>query len=261
MKTSANDSACRSELFHVPIQGWSLDRLLKWCLDPAVPTPKWIVTANPEILLMARRLSSYAETLRQADTICVDGFGLWLVLRLKGFHVARVTGVALAEQLIQQAAHVGWKVGFLGGNPGIAQRVATHWQHIYPSLRAVAEQGGTILPDGSGDAAEDEAVHRLVLHAPDVLFVAFGGGTKQESWIARRMQDLPSSRVVVGVGGAFDFWSGRLVRAPRWLQAMGLEWLWRLIQEPQRIGRIVRATIVFPFTVLWDALCHKRCRA
>ncbi len=257
MKTSVNQHEQNARIFGIPIQGWSLEELLRWSFNEEVRAPKWIVTANPEILLRAHHEPAYAQVLRQADNICVDGFGLWLMLRLKGIHSVRVTGVELGEGLMKRAATQGLKVGFVGGDPGIAERVANMWQEKYPSLQVAAERGGRINSDGTGDAAEEEAVHRLVLEAPDILLVAFGGGTKQEAWIARRIQDIPSLKVVVGVGGAFDFWSGRLSRAPRWLRAIGLEWLWRLAQEPRRFGRIVRATIIFPCTVMWNSICQK----
>ncbi len=242
------------EVFGIPIQGGSLETILTWAFDPSLPTPKWIVTANPEILLEAKRNPAYATVLRQAEYLCVDGTGLLLALRASGHDAQRVTGVALAEALIARAAQEGLRVGFVGGDPGVAKAVATHWLQRFSSLQIVAEEAGKILPDGTADLAEEEAVHRLVLAAPDVLLVAFGGGTKQESWIARRLADLPSVKIVVGVGGAFDFWTDRIKRAPAFLQKIGLEWLWRLVQEPRRLKRIVRATILFPIAYVIDQL-------
>lgn len=248
-------------VFTVPVEGGSLKQILDLVFTASAAPKKsvlWIVTANPENLLEARRRPDYAETLKQADYRSVDGVGLQALLRVVGVNVARVTGVELAEALIHEAAKQQWKVGFIGGDPGIAQKTADHWQAREPGLQVAFEEGGKIAPDGTGDAAEEEAVHRLVLEAPDVLFVAFGsGGAKQEQWILRRLSDLPSLKVIVGVGGAFDFWTGRIRRAPRFMQKVGLEWLWRLLQQPtKRIGRIIRATVFFPVFFLLDAFKH-----
>lgn len=251
----STDSSSASELFGLTIQGGSREEILAWAFSANQAGPKWIVTANPEILLEAKRNPTYATVLHQADYLSVDGMGLFLALRSLSRPVSRVTGVALAEALIERAAETNLRVGFIGGDPGVAEQVGAYWRERYPSLQVVTEEGGHIQPDGSGDLAEEEALHRLVLAAPNILFVAFGGGgTKQESWIAKRIGDIPSLKLVVGVGGAFDFWTKRIRRAPGVLQRLGLEWVWRLIQQPRRIKRIFRATVVFPFVFFFDQL-------
>lgn len=239
--------------FGLSIDGGSLAEVLTFVFSRNTLT--WIVTANPENLLESRRNAAYHQALKQADYLTVDGAGLQIMLAIVGQPSVRVTGVELGECLVEEAAKHDWKVGFIGGASGIAEKTALHWQKRYPGLRVIAEEGGRIAADGTGDAAEEEAVHRLVLAAPDILFVAFGGGTsKQESWIACRSADIPSLKIIVGVGGAFDFWTERIKRAPRLLQRTGFEWAWRLLQEPRRIGRIIRATCVFPVLFLVDAL-------
>jgi N-acetylglucosaminyldiphosphoundecaprenol N-acetyl-beta-D-mannosaminyltransferase len=82
-----------------------------------------------------------------------------------------------------------------------------------------------------------------------LLFVAFGS-PRQETWIAKNLPRIPNVKRAIGVGGSFDFLSGRVRRAPRWLQRIGLEWFWRLLVQPWRAGRIVTATIRFPLYVL-----------
>jgi N-acetylglucosaminyldiphosphoundecaprenol N-acetyl-beta-D-mannosaminyltransferase len=84
---------------------------------------------------------------------------------------------------------------------------------------------------------------------PAVVLVALGH-PKQERWIARNRSSIPSARILMGVGGAFDIWSGRFPRAPLWVRSAGLEWLWRLEQEPRRFGRVLRATVAFPLLAL-----------
>lgn len=236
-------------IFGVHIDGSSLQEIMSHVEE--VTQPFWIVTANPEILLEAHRDSVYAQVVRQADVRTVDGVGLSIIGRLFGRSWLRVTGVELAERLIEHAFQEGLRVGFVGGTPHVAEAARAHWNQRYPGLQSVAEEGGRVALDGTDDGAGEEARHRLTLFAPDILLVAFGH-PKQERWIARYLMDFPQLRVVVGVGGTFDYWAGRVSRAPSVLRAIGLEWMWRLLVQPSRILRIVRAVFVFPVLVLFD---------
>lgn len=99
--------------------------------------------------------------------------------------------------------------------------------------------------DGSDDTTGSDAREHIKTFSPDILLVAFGH-PKQELWIEKHLNEFPSLKAVVGVGGTFDYWSGSKKRAPLTLRAFGLEWLWRLICEPKRWKRILNAVIVFP---------------
>ncbi len=205
--------------------------------------PLWFITANPEILLEAKRDPVYRQTLTQADVRLVDGFGVWCALRLQGERPTRVTGVDFAEELVKYAADKQWKVALLGG--ASTHAAAHRLRARYPDVRILSEEAGRIAHDGETDERTDEAMSRITLAAPDILLVGFGH-PKQERWIAKHIHDFPSVRVWVGVGGTFDMWAGSVPRAPRWLRALGGEWLWRLIHEPHRMTRIIRAVILFP---------------
>lgn len=248
MKTSP-----KNEVFGLPIRGLSRVALLTWIEDFSSNQPKWVVTANPEILLEAHKDPAYAAVLRQADLLCVDGTGLWAALKFQDQPVERVTGMELAGELVVLARKNKWKIALIGGGRGVAAQAAKGWTDRYPDLQIIAEEGGRIARDGTGDLAEEEAVHRLVLQAPEIILVAFGH-PRQERWIARRIGDFPSLKVIVGVGGTFDVWSGRIPRAPAFLRSLGLEWSWRLVQEPYRVPRILRAILLFPLVYLVDQL-------
>lgn len=213
----------------------------------------WLVTANPEILLEARRDATYRAVLRSSDVRTVDGFGLFLAMKILRRKIRRLTGVELSEHLIQYAQAHGWKVGLLGGENGEAERSVQALREAYPGLEVLAEQGGQVESNGSVDSITDEAVHRMTLFAPDVLLVAFGH-PKQEFWIAKNRAQFPSVKVVVGVGGTFNFWAGTSKRAPRLFRSIGLEWLWRLFHEPRRWRRIMRAVLVFPALFIVDRI-------
>lgn len=219
--------------------------------------PATVVTANPEILLEARRNPAYWDILRRAEVRLVDSFGLKLVGLLSGARPARVTGVDFAERLLQESVNRGWKVALVGGDPGNADAAAWNIRAAYPTLAVFAERGGAVSPDGSDDEAGAEMRFRLTQFAPDVLLVGFGH-PKQESWIAKHLADFPSVKIVVGVGGTIDYWSERKRRAPRAMRAFGLEWLWRLATEPRRWRRILNAVVVFPLIVLKDKLLPRR---
>lgn len=219
--------------FGVPIEGPTL-------AEAFAKNPRWIVTANPEILLHAKRDKAYRDALQKADLRTADGIGLVLMARLFGHTLHRVTGVDLAEAIAKRAT----KLAIIGGVNDSAERALAHL-----NVPGIALHGGTVNSNGTGDTANDEALHQLILEAPDVVFVAFGH-PKQERWIEKNLPNLPSVKTIIGVGGAVDMWAGNTPRAPRFLRAVGLEWLFRLLREPKRIKRIWNAVVVFPIDVL-----------
>lgn len=240
-------------LFGVPIEGIAFDEAFE--ASRRKGRSFWIVTANPEILLEARCAGAYASILKQADVRMVDGFGLWLILRLFGYKTHRVAGVEIAERLIQLAQREQWRIAFIGGAPGVAEEAARNTADAYHDIQIHAEEGGMVGLDGSDDATGVDARRRITNFAPDILLVAFGH-PKQEQWIAKHIKEFPGLKVVVGVGGTFDYWSGVAMRAPMFFRALGLEWLWRLLREPKRVRRIIRAVFVFPILAITDRLGH-----
>lgn len=213
-------------------------------------TPVWVVTANPEILLEAKRDPAYRDLLKQADVRLVDGFGLWLATFCR---TKRVTGVEFAERLLQVAHDKKWRVGLFGGTTGEAEASLPDIKRAYPDLAIMAEQGGKVSTTGEEDDATEEARGRMMQFSPHVLLVAMGH-PRQEAWIAQHRQDFPELKVIVGVGGTFMFWSGKSKRAPHFLRSFGLEWLWRLIVEPYRWKRIFNAVVIFPILVIVDKM-------
>ncbi len=244
--------------FGLVIHGYDLDHALSAIRErSSQKKPVTVVTANPEILLAARRDPAYWNVLRAADFRFVDGFGLKIAGWLNGAKPARLTGVTLAEALVQQAAAKGTSVALIGGEEGNADKAAWKLRRSYPELRVFAERGGVITNTGEDDDAGAETRFRLTQFAPEILLVAFGH-PKQERWMARYLPDLPSVHVAIGIGGTIDYWAGAKRRAPDGFRKMGLEWLWRLFQEPQRWKRIFDAVIIFPLTVLSDRLLPRR---
>jgi N-acetylglucosaminyldiphosphoundecaprenol N-acetyl-beta-D-mannosaminyltransferase len=214
-----------------------------------------VFTPNPEILLMARRDQAFASVLNTADLALPDGTGVALVASIRTRRrVRRWPGVEIGADLLRLGATRGEAVVLLGGRDGAGERAANRWRSSLQGLRVEAVGEGVAFgQDGraSDPGVEARLVERIRSLSPAVVLVGLGA-PKQERWIAEHAELLPSVRVLMGVGGAFDMWGGRLRRAPEWMHALGLEWLWRLALEPSRLPRIARATLVFPVLALTD---------
>ena len=199
------------------------------------PGKHYIVTPNPEFIMMAQNDQGFKKILNDADLSIPDGIGLNLFGGIKN----RITGVDLMEKLIALSSEKAYTVGFLGGEKGVAKRLVERLKKQYPNLTVRYAIEGPVIPAKAGiytnkdlwipDLVRDDKV--------DILFVAFGQG-KQEKWIASNLEKIPV-KVAMGVGGTFDYLSGEVMRAPKLIRDLGLEWLFRLIREPWRIKRQV----------------------
>lgn len=162
-----------------------------------------------------------------------DGVPLVWVGRLLGRHVERVCGPDVMPALIDRSRTQGSRHFFYGGAPGVAERLAARLSEQYPGLQVV----GCYSPPFRPLTAEEDAAEIALINAarPDYVWVGLGA-PKQDHWVARQRPHLEAA-VLLAVGAAFDFHSGGLRRAPAWMQARGLEWLFRLYAEPRRLAR------------------------
>lgn len=214
----------------------------------------YVFTPNPEMIVDAHRDRYFRDTLNTGDLNICDGFGVSLLTGLP-----RVPGVDFADEICRLAVEQDKTVYLLGtGQAKSVQVAAIRLQTRFPGIRVVGVDPGysiTLKTESDGvhlqyNAVEhEETINRLIMAAPDVLLVALGHN-KQEKWIVEFAHQIPSLKIAMGVGGTLGYWAGTARRAPRWLQKLGLEWLWRLVWEPKRIGRIVKAVIVFPILFL-----------
>ncbi len=208
--------------------------------------PRQIVTINPEFVMTAQHNPAFAAVLRAAALAVPDGVGLKLAARLAGQRLhGRVAGIDLCEQLAAASESHGWRLFLLGAAPGVAEATASALRQRFPGVVIAGTYAGSPQP-------EDEATIRALIVAaqPDILLVAYGAPA-QDLWIARNQSALQVP-VAIGVGGSFDYLSGRVPRAPHWLRQLGLEWLFRLIRQPWRWKRIWTAVVIFPMAVLGD---------
>jgi N-acetylglucosaminyldiphosphoundecaprenol N-acetyl-beta-D-mannosaminyltransferase len=216
--------------------------------------PARVFTPNPEILLIARSDPDYARVLRSADLAVADGTGVAMVGLLKrGRVVRRWPGVELGAMLMRLGAERGAKVAFVGGTAELADRAAERWRSALPGLELRTFAAGLAFDQAGAAEPEEEArlVEEISTAGPAIVLVALGA-PKQERWIARHAEELPTARIIAGVGGSLDMWAEHLPRAPKAFRRLGLEWAWRLFLEPSRWRRVIRATIVFPTYALLD---------
>lgn len=218
--------------------------------------PILVFTPNPEMLMAAAGDPEFKKILLKADYNIPDGIGVVLASRWRqlwgksGSISERITGTDLMLKLVSLAPERGWRVFLLGGQPGVAQAAAANLKLWYPKLEVRAASGPADLAKASPEENR-QLVDEINQFQTDLLFVAFGHG-KQERWLKEHQSQL-KVRLGMGVGGALDFVAGRITRAPTWVQSVGLEWAYRLLQEPSRLSRIVTATIKFPLRVLRES--------
>lgn len=198
----------------------------------------YIVTPNPELLVLASKDEKYKRVLNGATLALPDGIGVMKAAQLLGTSLKqRVHGVDLVETLCSHVSNRPITVGFLGAGPNVAEITSECLIKKYPGLKV-----GLVAQEWS-ESLKGKKI--------DILFVAFGS-PKQEIWIKNNLQILPA-KVIVGVGGSFDFISGRVPRAPMLFRSIGLEWLFRLIIQPWRLRRQL-SLIKFAYLVIKEKL-------
>jgi N-acetylglucosaminyldiphosphoundecaprenol N-acetyl-beta-D-mannosaminyltransferase len=202
-----------------------------------------VVTPNPEFVVLARRDPEFKRILNRADLAIPDGGGLLLAARLWGTPLTeQVRGTDLCYGLAAAAPRHGLSLFLLGGAPGVAAAAAAALRSRTPGLEIAGTFAGDAGP--AGDAETVAAVRRA--GRCDLLYVAYGV-RRQEGWIARNL-DRVDAGVAIGVGGVLDFMSGRVRRAPPAVRRAGLDWLFRLVQQPARLRR--QASTIPPFLAL-----------
>jgi N-acetylglucosaminyldiphosphoundecaprenol N-acetyl-beta-D-mannosaminyltransferase len=193
--------------------------------------PHLLATVNPEFVMRAQRDRDFARVLDEADLCLADGVGVVWAMNRQGCSIdGPVAGVDLVHPLAALCAKRGLRLFLLGAAPGVAMELAAQLRAANEGLAVNAHSGG---PEPENDV---DTLHRIHDHHADVLLVAFGAPA-QEMWIDRLKNRLGVS-VAIGVGGAFDYLTGRVPRAPRWMRRARLEWLARLVRQPWRIRRM-----------------------
>jgi len=224
-----------------------LRKVLDFVANPSLQRPKALVvfTPNPEFLVAAYHDENFRQILNQADINLPDGWGLILLSRLIGQPIKeRIAGADLVQRLLAEGNKRKWTVGISGARKGDLEEsteVIKRLKTKYPGLVIVNldDTKLEISPPAGGLKLE--------------IVLACQGMEKQEKWIMEN-KDKINAKVFMGVGGSLDFLTGFSQRAPLWMQAVGLEWLWRALQSPAHWKRIWKAVVVFPWLVVREKI-------
>lgn len=204
------------------------DVIERFSQDIAAGRRKKVYYVNADCFNKALKDKDYLDLLRKGDYILPDGIGVLLACKMMNVGLREnLNGTDMLPFICEMAVENAYSMYLFGARPGVAALMREKLMNVYPGLRIVGERDGYF----SKGSTEKEMLDEINKLKPDILLVALGVPA-QEKWIAKHYDELPC-RLMVGVGGLFDFYSGRIKRAPLWLREMGLEWVFRLIMEPR----------------------------
>ncbi|WP_258406195.1 WecB/TagA/CpsF family glycosyltransferase [Shewanella aegiceratis] len=232
-----------------------LERMLAACEQQGAMERYCFV--NADCMNISRDNKAYHHNLTQADLILADGLGLRLASRLKGTPLGdNLNGTDMFPLLCERLAKSGHAIYLLGGRPGIAQLTADKMQARYPALNIAGTHHGYL--DSELETAK--VIAQINASKASILLVAMGA-PQQELWLAKHQAQL-NVAVGIGVGGLFDFYSERIIRAPLWVRQIGMEWIARLLAEPARMWRrYLLGNPRFLYHVLIETISNKLRRA
>lgn len=194
---------------------------------------KIIVAPNTEFIMQAQKDKEFFEILKKADFATPDSVGVMLggKLQKKPFK-ERIPGQAYFREVFRKAEIEEWTIYLLGGKDDVPYKAKEKLEKDFPKAKIVGVHEGFFEKD-----SEEDVIKEINELKPNVLFVAMGA-PRQEKWIYKNKDKLKVD-VATGQGGTFDYEAGRIRRAPKFIQKLGIEWLWRLIRQPSRIKRMM----------------------
>lgn len=193
-----------------------------------------VAFVNPHTVMLCCREKQIKLAIARSGLVLPDGVGIILAATLLGYqHLGRVTGPVMMLKLCDQGRKHGYRHYFYGGAENVADRLADRLSTMYPGLKVA----GTCCPPfrPMTDKEDLETVRMINAANPDILWVGLGSG-KQERWMAAHFGRIHAT-VMIGVGAAFDFHSGNIGWSPSWIRRLGIEWAYRLAQNPRRMWR------------------------
>ncbi|MBZ0295749.1 MAG: WecB/TagA/CpsF family glycosyltransferase [Anaerolineae bacterium] len=243
----------QTEILGVPVDAQTFDEAIEtlaaWARGDQL---HYVCTCPVYTLMQARERPEVGAALRGADMVTADGMPVVWVQRRQGFAQAeRVYGPDVLLALCEKTAGSGVRHYFYGGMPGVPEKLAANLQKRFPALEIAGFDAPPLAEVGS--APDAEAVQRLNHAGAHVIWVGLGS-PKQDLWMALH-RPLLEATVLIGVGAAFDFIAGTKRQAPQWMRRAGMEWLFRLVQEP---GRLWRRYVVYNTRFLWALMQEGR---
>ncbi len=222
----------QAPLFGLSVGNTHMRRAVDWVIQRTRQRVRTQLNfVNAHCLNVAQRDPDYRRALQHSDQLFPDGSGISLAMRLQGMRLRdNLNGTDFFPHLCEQAQAHGLSLYLLGGREGVADEVAANMCRRFPGLRIAGTQHGYFNAHET-----DRVIAQINRSGADILLVAMGV-PRQELWLERHGRRLRAT-TRAGVGGLFDFYSGRISRAPEWLRRAGMEWTWRLLQEPARMWR------------------------
>jgi N-acetylglucosaminyldiphosphoundecaprenol N-acetyl-beta-D-mannosaminyltransferase len=234
------------KLFNIPIINCTKDKAIELIVNAlSQKTKTQINFINAHCINTAYANPLYMKILQNTKTNFADGVGMQFAASLLSEHlIDNVNGTDLYPMLIKALAKTQHKIYLLGAEPGIAEQMRDKALEQYPTLQFCG------IHHGHFNENETKTIIDQINQAnPDLLLVAMGV-SKQELWIADHLKQL-NIKVAIGVGGLFNFYSGKIPRAPYWMQSLGLEWLHRFFMEPSRLWkRYLIGNLIFLFRII-----------
>lgn len=192
-----------------------------------------IVAPNVEFVMRAQKDREFFDILNSAKLATPDSVGIEIAAKIQKKPLKqRIPGQAYFRKVLEVGEKEGWTFYFLGGKGDTVGRTIENVKKLYPNVQIIGSHEGFFEKD-----SEDQVINEINRLEPNVLFVAMGAPA-QEKWIAMHKHELKVD-VAAGQGGTFDYEAGNIQRAPKWIQKCGIEWLWRLMLQPSRIGRMM----------------------
>lgn len=226
------ENCSQFNLLGIKIDNITIDQAIDTVISRASRQQRLSVAfVNPACANEAVSNRGYRNDLDGMDLVLPDGSGLSLACRMLGIQMkANINGTDLFPLICERAAEQGLSIFLLGAQPGVAQTMADKTAQRFPALKIAGHHHGYFHEDEL-----DQVIDKINDSGADILLIAFGVPA-QERWIMAHADRLEPS-VRMGVGGLFDFYSERISRSPRWMQDIGMEWIWRFLQEPARMWR------------------------
>lgn len=209
----------------------AVDTIERWIAEG---DRQYICICTVHTVMECQRDPELMRTVNAAGLRTPDGMPLvWLSRRAGHDHVSRVYGPDLMLELCARSAQTGHRHFFYGGGPGVADELVEKLNARFPGLNVAGQITPPML--GIGELEDPKTIDAINAANPDIVWV--GLGTPKQDWWVANHRELLNAPVLIAVGAAFDFHSGRVKQAPKWMQRSGLEWLFRLSQDPQRLWR------------------------
>ena len=207
-----------------------------------------IITINPEMIEYGNKNSGFKDLINNAELVVPDGVGVQIGLKILGTPVERIPGIDLGKAILKRAQYLKKTVALIGAQQDVVENAVVNLKFEMPDLNIVYYRDGYFTD-------ENAVKQELLDKRPDVVLAALGS-PKQEIFINSIKKQLPNS-VYIGLGGSFDVWAGKVNRAPKFFRNFGLEWLYRIVTEPNRLKRVFPTLPLFIIKVLKERLSRK----